>query len=93
MFIWVGPRWMGPGTRFSKIAFTISVPLAIFMIVIAWTSFRHGTHSHLYPTTIFRVLWTALLIAIEAFNFYTWVLARGPYARRILAAADKSPAK
>ena len=95
MFVWMGPRWlarrMRPGSRGSRIAWWMSVPVAVVIIAVAWTSF---THDHAAGSAIgFLVLWTAGVIAIEAVNFRSMYLGLGRRAEAMKRAADDAEAR
>ena len=90
MWVWVGPRWMRPGSRFSRVMWFVSLPVAAFMIWFGWT--------HIAPRSsgggvVFLVVWTLGILVIEAVNFRTMYLARGRQAEAINRAGSTDPAK
>ena len=95
MFVWMGPRWlarrMRPGGRGARTAWWVSVPVAVVIIAVAWTSF---TRHHAAGSAIgFLVLWTAAVLAIEAVNFRSMYLGRGRRAEAMKRAADDAEAR
>jgi hypothetical protein len=72
------PRWLLPGTVGAKVSFLVSLLIAAVIAVEAW-----GPHTARSASVIV----TVLLVLFVTFNFVTQVLARGPYASRLLAAA------
>lgn len=90
MWVWVGPKWMRPGSRFSRAMWLVSLPVAAFLIWLAWTTVGAGNTS---GGAVFLVIWTVGLIAIEAWNFRTIYLGRGRRAEAIQRAADEQDAR
>lgn len=90
MWVWVGPKWMRPGSRFSRAVWIVSLPVAAVLIWLAWTTVGTGDTS---GGVVFLVIWTAGLIAIEAWNFRTMYLGRGRRAEAIQRAADEQDAR
>ncbi|MGZ4509408.1 MAG: hypothetical protein ACXVX0_19350 [Blastococcus sp.] len=89
MWVWVGPKWMRPGGRAARVMWLVSLPVAAVMIGLAWTSFGHARHA---GTPAFLVVWTVLIVGIEAVNFRTLYLGRGRRAdavNRALADEDE----
>ena len=62
MWVWVGPRWMRPGRRFSRVMWFVSLPVAVFMNWFGWTWVGPGSTG---GGVAFLVVWTAGIIAIE----------------------------
>lgn len=85
MWVWVGPKWMRPGSRFSRAMWFVSLPVAAFMIWFGWTQLgaRSGGGGR-----VFLVIWTVGIIAMEAWNFRTAYLGRGRRATSIQRAMD-----
>jgi len=88
VWVWVGPKWMRPGSRAARIMWLVSLPVAAVMIGVAWTSFRHARPA---GAPVFLVVWTVLIIGIEAVNFRTLYLGRGRRAEAVTRAfADEA---
>lgn len=85
MCVWAGPKWMRPGSRFSKVMWLVSLPVAAFLIWFGWT--RVGTGST-GAGVAFLVVWTIGIVAIEAWNFRTMYLGRGRQAEALRRASD-----
>lgn len=85
MWVWVGPKWMRPGSRFSRVIWLVSLPVAAFLIWFGWT--RVGTGST-GGGLAFLVVWTVGIVAIEAWNFRTMYLKRGAHAEAVQRASD-----
>jgi hypothetical protein len=90
MWVWVGPKWMRPGSRFSRAMWLVSLPVAAVLIWLAWTTVGTGDTR---GGVVFLVIWTVGLIAIEAWNFRTMYLGRGRRAEAIQRAADEQDAR
>lgn len=90
MWIWVGPRWMRPGSRFSRVMWFVSLPVAAFMIWFGWTKLGPGSTG---AGVAFLVVWTAGILAMEAWNFRTLYLGRGRSAATLQRAMDERDAR
>jgi hypothetical protein len=65
----------------------LSLPVAAVLIGLAWTSFRHARPA---GAPVFLVVWTVLIVAIEAVNFRMLYLGRGRRADAVnRALADR----
>lgn len=86
MWVWVGPRWMRPGGRFSRVMWIVSLPVAAFLVWFGWTQVgTGGTGGGL----AFLVVWTVGIVAIQAWNFRTMYLGRGRHAEAVQRAGDE----
>jgi hypothetical protein len=86
MWFWMGPTWMRPGSRFSRVMWIVSLPVAAVLIWFAWTRTvgrPHGTG------LAFLLVWTVAVVAIEAWNFRTMFLGRGRRAEAMQRAMDE----
>lgn len=90
MWVWVGPRWMRPGSRFARVMWLISLPIAVGMIIFVWSTFGLGRGSA--ASQAFLVIWTLGLVAIEAVNFRTLYLGRGRRAAAVQRAVEQDEA-
>lgn len=86
MWVWAGPRWMRPGTRFSRAMWLASLPVAALLIWFGWTHVGTGSTG---GGVAFLVVWTLGIVAIEAWNFRTVYLGRGGQARALQRATDE----
>ncbi len=86
MWLWVGPKWRRPGSRFSRAMWLASLPVAAVLIWFGWT--RAGTGST-GGGAVFLVAWTAGIVAITAWNFRTMYLGRGARAEALHRATDQ----
>ena len=86
MWVWVGPKWLRPGSRFSRAMWLVSLPVAAFLIWFGWT--RVGTGSTAGGVA-FLVIWTVGVVAIEAWNFRTMYLGRGRQAEAVRRAGHE----
>jgi hypothetical protein len=84
--VWVGPKWMRPGSRFSRAMWLASLPVAAVLIWFGWTQVGTGSNSE---GMVFLVVWTVGIVAIEAWNFRTMYLGRGRRAESIQRATDQ----
>jgi hypothetical protein len=89
MWVWVGPRWMRPGGRFSRAMWLASLPVAAVLIWFGWTQVGTGSTGE---GTAFLVVWTAGIVAIEAWNFRTMYLGRGGRAAAVRRAIEERDA-
>jgi len=85
MWVWVGPKWMRPGGRFSRAMWFVSLPVAAFLLWFGWTKVGAGSPG---GGRAFLVIWTVGIIAIGAWNFRTLYLGRGRRATTIQRAMD-----
>ena len=90
MWVWVGPTWMRPGSRFSRAMWLVSLPVAAVLIWFAWT--QVGTQPE-GTSLVFLLAWTAAVIAIEGWNFRTMYLGRGRRAEALQRAMDERRAR
>lgn len=86
MWVWVGPKWMRPGGRFSRVMWFVSLPVAAVLIWLGWTKVGAGSPG---GGIAFLVIWTVGIIAIEAWNFRTLYLGRGRRAAIVQRAMDE----
>jgi len=86
MWVWVGPKWMRPGGRFSRAMWLASLPVAAVLIWFGWT--QVGTGSTV-EGKVFLTVWTVGIVAIEAWNFRTLYLGRGRSAEAVRRLADR----
>ena len=89
MWVWVGPTWMRPGSRFSRAMWLVSLPVAAVLIWFAWTTVEQpdGTGR------VFLLVCTVAVVAIEAWNFRTMYLGRGRRAEALQRAMDERSAR
>jgi hypothetical protein len=86
MWVWVGPKWMRPGSRFSRAMWLASLPVAALLIWFGWTQVGAGSTAE---GTVFLVVWTVGIVAMEAWNFRSMYLGRGGRAEAIQRATDE----
>ena len=75
---WAGPAWMRPGGRVSRVMWLVSLPVAAFLIWFGWARVGTGSTEGSWHSSS---VWTAGIVAIEAWNFRTMYLGRGRQAR------------
>jgi hypothetical protein len=86
MWAWTGPKWMRPGSRFSRAMWLVSLPVAAFLIGFGWAQVGTGSSR---GGVAFLVVWTVGIVAIEVWNFRTVYLARGRHAGALQRATDE----
>ena len=90
MWVWVGPTWMRPGSRFARAMWLTSLPVAAVLIWVAWSTV--GVRGAKAGVALL-VGWTVVVLAVEAWNFRTMFLGRGRRARALLRAIDERDAR
>ena len=90
MWVWVGPKWMRPGSRFSRAMWLASLPVAALLIWVARTDLGASADG---TGRAFLIVWTVGLVAIEAWNFRTLYLGRGRRAEAVQSAIDQRDAR
>jgi hypothetical protein len=90
MWVWVGPKWMRPGSRFNRAMWLLSLPVAGFLTWFAWAKVGTGPGG---TGVAFLVVWTLGVVAIEAWNFRTMYLGRGRRAEAVQRAIDEQDAR
>ena len=90
MWVWVGPTWMRPGSRFSRAMWLVSLPVAGVLIWFAWTKAVEQPDGKGFA---FLVVWTVAVVGIEAWNFRTMYLGRGRRAEALQRAMDERSAR
>jgi hypothetical protein len=86
MWVWAGPKWMRPGSRFSRVMWLASLPVAALLIWFGWTQVGSGSTGE---GVAFLVVWTVGIVAIEVWNFRTMYLGRGGRAEALQRAIDE----
>ena len=89
MSVWTGPGWMRPGSRFARVMWLVSLPVAVFLIWFGWTVVGTGGTA---GGVAFLVVWTAGIIGIEIWNFRTAYLAHGRAAETPRRASNEDDA-
>lgn len=86
MWVWVGPKWMRPGGRFSRAMWLVSLPVAAVLIWFGWTKADARSTG---GGIAFLAIWTVGIMAIEAWNVRTMYLGRGRRAMTIQRAMNE----
>ncbi|NIH69222.1 hypothetical protein FB380_003710 [Modestobacter marinus] len=86
MWVRVRPKWMRPGSRFSRATWLASLPVAAVLIWFGWMQVGTGSTGE---GKVFLVVWTVGIVAIEAWNFRTLYLGRGRRAEALQRSTDE----